>query len=171
MYAVMNYLLPQNWNLSQLSVSECTYLPQPDNRNTGGVRVWGGLSRCQVLSFSLTPTNIHHISLCNPSESPAWLPPSSLTSPSLPVCLCDSPSFWPEKRRAQGVSAPLTAGKCLRFGLGWVEGCDGEILWGYLVSGMAASFIGLLWGNSNSKLWWFSCFEFVPRDHVFFSLF
>lgn len=42
------------------------------------------------------------------------------------------------------MSGPLTAGKCLRFGLGRAEGCDGEILRGYLVSGMAASFIGLL---------------------------
>lgn len=78
-------------------------------------------------------------------------PPSLPHSPSPPLLLllsvCVSPSFWPERRRAQGVSAPLTAGKCLSvvLDLGGVEGGGwrgwGEIFTRYPVSASAASCI------------------------------
>lgn len=49
------------------------------------------------------------------------------------------------------MSARLTAGKCLWFGLrGWREGAVGDFA-RYPVSGTAASFIGLLCGNLDSS--------------------
>lgn len=136
-------------------------VPNEQHRRCLSVAVWaeGGvtvtMSTGRVSSPSLTRTNIHLISSLHPcSETPAWPLPHSLT-PSLPLssssfCLsvCVSPSFWPEKRRAQGVSAPLTAGKCLSvvLDLGGVEGggwrgWGGEIFTRYPVSASAASFI------------------------------
>lgn len=90
----------------------------------GGVTVT--MSTGRVSSPSLTRTNIHLISSLHPcSETPAWPLPHSPSPPLLLLLsVCVSPSFWPERRRAQGVSAPLTAGKCLSvvLDLGGVEG-------------------------------------------------
>lgn len=148
--------------------------------STGGVYLWlfgrrGGvtvtMSTGRVSSPSLTRTNIHLISSLHPcSETPAWPLPHSPSPPLLLLLsVCVSPSFWPEKRRAQGVSAPLTAGKCLSvvLDLGGVEGggwrgWGGRFLRGILCRRLLLVLLATVW-KPWFQLWWFVRFEFELR--------
>lgn len=153
-------------------------VPNEQHRRCLSVAVWaeGGvtvtMSTGRVSSPSLTRTNIHLISSLHPcSETPAWPLPHSLTPPLLLLLLsvCVSPSFWPEKRRAQGVSAPLTAGKCLSvvLDLGGVEGggwrgWGGRFLRGILCRRLLLVVLATVW-KPWFQLWWFVRFEFELR--------
>lgn len=132
---------------SQCCTHMCTYC---NLTPTGGVYlgfVWGGgtvsVSAGQVLSPSLTPTNIHLVSsLHSRSETPAWPLPHF---PSF--CLSVSHLHFDLRRDQLGLPAGKWVSAVWTWGVGGVEGGFKR----YLVSAAAASFMGLLCGNPCSS--------------------